>query len=163
MTGKSKRHVTKKKLTKIIIVGCLVFLLGPSSAKGEEYTTIIVEKNLFSPTRQKWVTPEKVPPKKEINKSLMPELCGTIVTKNKKVALFRFSQSSQAAQPVQPQKTHIRRKARKAGTPPAVSPRTFITRSYCVGDIINGCLLAKIKEDRVRLECEGEKIRLFLH
>ncbi len=37
------------------------------------------------------------------------------------------------------------------------------TRSYCVGDIINGCMLAKIREDRVRLECDGEKVRLYLH
>jgi len=162
MTGEIKSYFIKKSFTKIFILGCLIFFFGNSSAKGEE-NNIIIEKNLFSPTRQKWVTSQKAPPKKEINKALLPELCGTIVTDSKKVALFRVSQSAQPAQPAPPVKFSKGRKVSKANAVTTVSPRTFTTRSYCVGDTINGCMLAKIRENRVRLECGGEKVRLYLH
>jgi hypothetical protein len=164
MIGKIKRDFNKSHhlSVRISIAVCAVLFLVNSSAKSEE-NNIIIEKNLFSPTRQKWVTPEKVPPKKEVNKVLLPELCGTIVTKKEKIALFRNRQAPQKMQVVAPTRLNKRHPAKQEKQNAAISPRTSITSSYCEGDIINGCLLAKIRENRVRLDCDGELVRLYLH
>jgi len=162
---RKKRSTLKKTLhLRIFITVCVLLFFGSSIAKSEE-NNIIIEKNLFSPTRQKWVTPQKgTSPKIEVNKALLPELCGTIVTNKQKVALLRSKQAPQNLQGVAPNrfnKGHIANHVKPGAA--AITPRISNTSSYCVGDTINGCMLAKIRENRVRLDCDGELVRLYLH
>ena len=141
---------------------CFLLFLGSSAAMSEE-NNIIIEKNLFSPTRQKWATPEKAPSRKEVNKTFLPELCGTIVTNKQKIALLRNKQVPQHLQATAPNRFNKRNIANQVRPGAAITPRTSNISSYCEGDIINGCMIANIRENRVRLDCDGELVRIYLH
>jgi hypothetical protein len=137
-------------------------LLNPeiSSATGEEYN-IIIEKNLFSPTRQKWVTPPKTPPKKQISKAMMPELSGTIISDKKKVALLSFRQPPASISTSTRSTRRTPGKKGKSVTPaPVVTPRSNNSRILSVGDRFGDYQLVAIEDKQVTIECDGEKIQL---
>jgi hypothetical protein len=161
MMQQSKSSFIKKYFANILVIGSLLFGLGISSTRGEEYN-VLIEKNLFSPARQKWVTPPKTPPKKQINKALMPELSGTIISDNKKLAVLSFRQ---APAPISTSTKTIRRTLGKKGksvpAAPVVTPRSNNSRVLSVGDRFGDYRLLAIEEKQVTLECDGEKIQLY--
>jgi hypothetical protein len=166
---KLKSDFMKNYCAKIFIIGCSCFFLGSVSSPAEDYT-VIIEKNLFSPTRKKWVTPPKTPAKKQISKAMMPELCGTIISDDKKLAVLSFRRSTagpviktsskQTKQTKQTRKSKRTIRSRKPSAP-ATASRTTDTRIVSVGDRFGDYRLVAIEDKQVTLEYDGQKIQLY--
>lgn len=155
----------------VLLLGGLLCVPGQSSAKEEDYT-LIIERNLFSPTRKKYVTPPKKPYKKRLTKAMMPKLLGTIISEDKKLAVFsvqksrgrkvsRFRKTSAKQPRISKRRTKGKKPKRPRRAPsPAIARRITDSRVVAVGERFGDYRLLAIDDKQVTLEHAGQKIQL---
>lgn len=98
---------------------------------------------------------------------MMPELCGTIISDDKKLAVLSFRQRTPVAvsktrskRSRKTRKTRTSRKSRKRSVP-AIAPRTTTTHIVSVGERFGDYRLVAIEEKQVTLEYDGQKMQLY--
>ena len=93
---------------------------------------------------------------------MMPELCGTIISENTKLAVLSFRQSPSPLSKTSSKRGKTSRKARRpSATAPIITPRTTDTRIVSVGDRFGDYRLVAIDDKQVTLEYDGQKIQLY--
>lgn len=167
----------KTPFTMVLLLGGLLCFPGQSAAKAEDYA-LIIEKNLFSPTRKKYVTPPKKPRGKRITKAMMPKLLGTIISEDRKLAVFsvqksrgrkvsRFRKTSAKRPWISKRRTKSKKqkRARRPRRPrrvraPVIARRVTDTRIVGIGERFGDYRLIAIDDKQVTLEHAGQKIQL---
>jgi len=131
----------------------LSFCLAKPAVADIPEESIIVEKNLFSPERKKWLMPDENEKKKKKQRKKNEHiddivLSGTIVTENMRSAILSLKP-----------KTRRRRRRRNYHRNPGTS------QTYRKGDYIGGYLIRQIQESFVVLQDESvaQDYKIFLY
>jgi len=147
---KNRREVLdiyKRNLLSVLVIAVLNIYFPIYSSASETNDSIIVERNLFSPDREKWVMPDKKAQKqKNQNKDINDiVLSGTIVSEGICSAILSLNSRSKRR----------RRGSRNLGE----------SNLYMEGEYIGGYLIRKIQESFVVLndETSSEDFKIFLY
>ena len=90
---------------------------------------------------------------------MLPELCGTIISGDSKLAVFSFRKSPwQTPTPVS--RSMKGNNGKSAPVAPVVAPRSTDSRILSIGDRFDDYRLVAIEDKQVTLDCDGEKIQL---
>ncbi len=129
----------------IVIITCFLIFFPVYSFESDADDSIIVERNLFSPDREKWVMPDKKVQKQKKEDVEDIVLSGTIVSEGICSAILSLNTKP--------------KRRRSGGRNPGKS------RLYMEGDYIGGYLVSQVQESFVVLSDEKslEDFKIFLY